>query len=137
MASLIAIDKVYNVFKKKKIDLALLHCVSSYPTKDGSSYLSNINFLKKRFDCEIGISDHTNDIKIPIYGNLLGAKIIEKHLKIDEKHKCVDSPVSITGKQLQALKNEIDNIKMILRTTSVGIRKEEQGSKIFKRNKIL
>ena len=137
MASLDEIDKVYYTFKKKKIDLALLHCVSSYPCKDKSSYLSNINFLKKRFKCEIGISDHTNDIKIPIYGNLLGAKIIEKHLKIDEKHKCVDSPVSITGKQLRALKIEIDNIKMILKTASFGIRKEERGSKIFKRNRIL
>jgi len=137
MASLNEIDKIYNVFKKKRIDLALLHCVSSYPSKDDSSYLSNINFLKKRFNCEIGISDHTNDIKIPIYGNLLGAKIIEKHLKIDEKHKCVDSPVSITGKQLQSLKIEIDNIRKILKTASFGIRKEERGSKIFKRNKIL
>ena len=137
MASLNEIDKVYNVFKKKRVDLALLHCVSSYPSKDDSSYLSNINFLKKRFNCEIGISDHTNDIKIPIYGNLLGAKIIEKHLKINEKHKCVDSPVSITGKQQQALKIEIDNIRKILKTASFGIRKEERGSKIFKRNKIL
>ena len=66
MASLKEIDKIYSKFKKKKIDLALLHCISSYPNKDDSSYLSNINFLKNRFKCEIGISDHTNDIKIPI-----------------------------------------------------------------------
>ena len=137
MASLKEIDKIFSKFKKKKIDLALLHCISSYPNKDDSSYLSNINFLKNRFKCEIGISDHTNDIKIPIYGNLLGAKIIEKHLKIDKKHKCVDAPVSITGKQFHALKNEIENITKILSKASFGTRKEEKGSKIFKRNKIL
>lgn len=137
MASLKEIDKIYSKFKKKKIDLALLHCISSYPNKDDSSYLSNINFLKNRFKCEIGISDHTNDIKIPIYGNLLGATIIEKHLKIDKKHKCVDAPVSITGKQFHVLKNEIDNITKILSKVSFGTRKEEKGSKIFKRNKIL
>jgi len=137
MSSLKEIDKIYNKFKKNNIDLALLHCISSYPNKDDSSYLSNINFLKNKFKCEIGISDHTNDIKIPIYGNLLGAKIIEKHLKIDKKHKCVDAPVSITGKQFHALKNEIDNIAKILSKASFGIRKEEKGSKIFKRNKIL
>lgn len=137
MASLNEIESVYNTFKKKKIDLALLHCVSSYPNKDKSSYLSNIIFLKKKFNCEIGISDHTSDIKIPIYGNLLGAKIIEKHLKIDENHKCVDAPVSITGSQLRSLKNETDNIKEILNEVSFGTRKEEKGSKIFKRKKIL
>lgn len=137
MASLKEIDKVYKIFKKKKIDLALLHCVSSYPNKNQSSYLSNINFLKNRFKCGIGISDHTNDIKIPIYGNLLGANIIEKHLKINDNHKCVDASVSITGKQLHELKLETDNIKKILNIVSFGIRKEEKGSKIFKRNKIL
>ena len=137
MASLKEIDKVHKIYKNKKIELALLHCVSSYPNKDESSYLSNISFLKNRFKCEIGISDHTNDIKIPLYGNLLGANIIEKHLKIDNNHKCVDAPVSITGKQLNTLKLEIDNIKKILNITSFGTRKEEKGSKIFKRNKIL
>ena len=137
MASLKEIDKVYKVFKKKGIDLALLHCVSSYPNKDDSSHLSNIPFLKNRFKCEIGISDHTNDIKIPIYGNLIGAKIMEKHLKINDNHKCVDASVSITGKQLLQLKLETDNIKKILKAVSFGVRKEEIGSKIFKRNKIL
>jgi|TARA_B110000114_G_scaffold185630_1_gene233606 N,N'-diacetyllegionaminate synthase len=137
MASLKEIDKVYKIYKKNKVDLALLHCVSSYPNTDSSSYLSNINFLKNRFDCEIGISDHTNDIKIPIYGNLIGANIIEKHLKISENHKCVDAPVSITGKQLYALKLETENIKKILNVASFGIRKVEKGSRIFKRNKIL
>ena len=137
MASLKEIDKVHKIFRKKKIDLALLHCVSSYPNKDKSSYLSNINFLKNRFKCEIGISDHTNDIKIPIYGNLLGANIIEKHLKINDDHICVDASVSITGKQLHKLKLEMDNIKKILNVVSFGIRKEEKGAKIFKRNKIL
>ena len=137
MSSLSAITNTNNLFKKKNIETGILHCISSYPNKDDSSYLSNINFLKNRFKCEIGISDHTNDIKIPIYGNLLGATIIEKHLKIDKKHKCVDAPVSITGKQFHVLKNEIDNITRILSKVSFGTRKEEKGSKIFKRNKIL
>ena len=77
----------FSDFKKKNIELALLHCVSSYPNKDINSYLANIEFLKDKFKCPIGISDHTNDIKVPIYGNLLGAKIIEKHLKINIKQK--------------------------------------------------
>ena len=137
MATLGEIKKVYKIFKKKKIDLALLHCISSYPNKDSGSYLSNIKFLKEKFNCEIGISDHTNEIKIPIYGNLLGAKIIEKHLKIDKNHRCIDAPVSITGEQFHDLKLEIDNIKKILNIASFGTRKEGRSSKIFKRNKIL
>ena len=136
MASYNEIKKVYKKFKEKKVDISLLHCVSSYPNKDETSYLSNISYLKKKFRCEIGISDHTNDIKIPIYGNLLGANIIEKHLKINHNHKCVDSAVSITGTQMKTLKSELDKIKVIINKTRFGVRKAEKESVIFKRKKI-
>ena len=136
MATFKEINKIYKMFNLKNINLAILHCVSSYPNKEKSSYLSNVSFLQKKFKCPIGISDHTNDIKIPIYGTLLGAKVIEKHLKIDKKHRCVDSPVSITGKQLKILRNEVDKISEILNRPKFGVRPEEVGTKIFKRKKI-
>tara|TARA_B100000780_G_scaffold229515_1_gene169129 strand:- start:277 stop:1104 length:828 start_codon:yes stop_codon:yes gene_type:complete len=136
MASLEEIDKVYKLFNKKKVELALLHCISSYPNTENNSYLSNIKYLQNKYKCQIGISDHTNGIKIPIYGKLLGANIIEKHLKIDHNHKCVDSPVSITGTQLKQLRDEIDNIDTIMNNPNFGIRKVEKNSVIFKRNKI-
>lgn len=136
MAKLKEIDKINSLFKIKKIKLSILHCISSYPNKDESSYLSNIDFLKKRYKSEIGISDHTNDIKIPIYGKLLGANIIEKHLKINKRHKCIDAPVSITGDQFRELRDEITKIDTIFGKISFGLRKEEKNSKIFKRGKI-
>ena len=136
MANEKEIINVYNFFKKKKIDLTLLHCVSSYPTKEADSYLSNIRYLIKKFNCKIGLSDHTNDIKIPIYGSILGATVIEKHLMIDQNHKCVDAPVSITGKQLKKLRTEIDDLKIILKKHKFGIKNPEKGAKIFKRKKI-
>ena len=136
MASYNEIRDVYKKFKRKRIDIALLHCVSSYPNKDETSYLSNIGYLKKKFRCEIGISDHTNQIKIPIYGNILGANIIEKHLKINQSHRCVDSPVSITGEQLKKLKEELNKIKIIINKPKFGIRESEKGTVIFKRKKI-
>tara|TARA_Y100001970_G_scaffold287597_1_gene412662 strand:+ start:1895 stop:2734 length:840 start_codon:yes stop_codon:yes gene_type:complete len=136
MATFHEIKKIHKMFNSKNINLTILHCVSSYPNKEKSSYLSNISFLRKKFKSLIGISDHTCDIKIPIYGTLLGAKVIEKHLKINHKHKCVDSPVSITGKQLRNLRNEVDKISEILNKPKFGVRPEETGTKIFKRKKI-
>jgi|TARA_Y100000294_G_scaffold173442_1_gene189597 sialic acid synthase SpsE len=136
MSSLSEIKKIYRLFRTKSVDLSILHCVSSYPNHERSSYLSNISFLKEKFKSPIGISDHTNDIKIPIYGTLLGAKIIEKHIKINDSHKCADSKVSITGKQLKLLRSEVDKISEILNKPKFGVRPEEIGIKIFKRKKI-
>ena len=136
MASFNEIKKIYKMFHSRDIDLAILHCVSSYPNDEKNSYLSNISFLQKKFRCPIGISDHTNDIKIPIYGTILGAKIIEKHIKISHAHNCVDSKVSITGKQLKTLRNEVDKINEILNNPKFGVRPAEINAKIFKRKKI-
>tara|TARA_Y200000002_G_scaffold376401_1_gene380195 strand:+ start:16 stop:831 length:816 start_codon:yes stop_codon:yes gene_type:complete len=136
MASVKEIKKIHNFLKFKKIETAFLHCVSSYPNKEESSYLSNIDFLKKEIKCEIGLSDHTNGIKIPIYAYLKGARIIEKHFKINLKHKCVDSPVSITSSQFVELINELNKIDKILGKPKFGIRKEERKTKQFKRKKI-
>ncbi len=136
MANLNEVKKVYNFFKKKKVELVLLHCISSYPNKEENSYLSNINYLKKKFSCEVGLSDHTNGIKIPIYANVLGAKIIEKHFKINSKHKCVDAPVSIDPYQLKSLKNEMIKITNIMNSIKFGVRKEERIARQFKRKKI-
>ena len=136
MATLKEINKIYNIYRSKKIKLSFLHCISSYPNEDKSSYLSNIIYLREKFNCVVGISDHTNDIKIPIYGTILGAKIIEKHIKLNHKHKCVDSSVSITGNQLKNLRTEVDKIARIVNIPLFGIRPEEKKSKIFKRKKI-
>ncbi len=137
MSNLKEIENIFKIYKKRSIKLYILHCISSYPNKEHNSLLSNIEFLKKKFNCNIGLSDHTNGIKIPIYANLLGANIIEKHFKLNKDHKCVDSSVSITGDQLKKLAKEINNIDKILGQPKFGIRTSEKGSIIFKRKKII
>lgn len=137
MASLNEIKKTYKMFKTNKVDLALLHCISSYPNKEEASYLSNIKYLKSKFDCTIGFSDHTNDINTSIYSFLLGAKIIEKHFVISKSMNCIDKPVSIDSFQFKEMKREIDRLIRILGKIKFGIRPEEKNTKIFKRKKIL
>ena len=137
MAKLAEIKKTYRLFKKKNIDLAILHCISSYPNKDETSYLSNIDYLKKKFNCTIGFSDHTNDIKTSIYSVLLGAKIIEKHFMISKKINCVDKPVSVDPFQFKEMRIEIEKLTKIISKPKFGVRPEEKKALVFKRNKIL
>ena len=115
---------------------SLLHCVSSYPLDEKKSYLNNLIFMKKKFNCDIGLSDHTPDIKTSIYGYLLGSKIIEKHFMLSKKDNCVDKSVSITPAQMKDLKNQLLNIDEILGKVSFGIRPNERNSISFKRKKI-
>ena len=133
MASMKEIKKTNNIFKNKKIPYSFLHCISSYPNLERNSYLSNILDLKKKLNCSIGFSDHTNDIKTSIYSYILGAKIIEKHFYLGKGHNCVDKPVSIDPDQMKKLKNELLNINVIMGKVKYGIRKEEKKAVRFKR----
>ena len=137
MATINEIRKINSLLTKNKIEHALLHCVSSYPNHEKNSYLKNITYLKESFNCTIGLSDHTDNIKTSIYSYLLGASIIEKHFKLSQKDNCVDSPVSITPKQMETMVKNISEANKILGKVSFGIRPVEKKSLIFKRKRIL
>ncbi len=133
MSNLDEIEDAYNILKEGTNNIAILHCISSYPTIEKDSNLSNIYKIQERYDCIIGQSDHTNDIKVPIYAAAAGAQILEKHFKIDESFECIDSPVSITELQMQKLIKEVRGLEEIFGNESFGIRESEEGAKIFRR----
>ena len=133
MSNLDEIEDAYKILKEGTDSIAILHCISSYPTIEKDSNLSNIYKIQERYDCIIGQSDHTSDIKVPIYAAAAGAQILEKHFKIDEEFECIDSPVSITEVQMKGLIEEVRSLEKIFGNESFGIRKSEEGAKIFRR----
>ena len=115
------------ILKKNKINYALLHCVTIYPTPFKLLNLSRLNFLKK-FTSEIGYSDHTpsfghNKNLASLAAVYLGAKYVERHIRIyDQKHS-KDGPVSI-------LPSEISEIVMFSKLSN-----KEKKEYIFKKYK--
>ena len=63
--------------------LAILHCVSSYPVSPEQANLRSIPFLSEKLACTIGYSDHTIGIDAALLAIALGARIIEKHFTLD------------------------------------------------------
>lgn len=63
-----------------KIDFALMHCVSSYPTPTSQAQLGWIRALSDRFGRVSGYSDHTTELFAGALAVACGASIIEKHL---------------------------------------------------------
>lgn len=121
------------IFELARCEYAFLHCISSYPTDEKDSLLSNILELQKMDIKIVGLSDHTNDIKVPLIGITMGAKIIEKHFKLDKNHECVDSIVSITPKKFKKLIRKSNEIFKIQGKPKFGLRKQETSSLQFKR----
>ena len=133
MSNLKEINTAYNILTQKTDKIALLHCISSYPTEENDANLLAISHLKESFNCVIGHSDHTNDIKVPLLAVAAGAQVIEKHFKIDDNMDCVDAPVSISESQLKELVSGIREIEKIFGDGFMGITSAEKEIVPFRR----
>ena len=133
MSNLEEIKEAYKILSTGTKNIAILHCISSYPTDEKDARLSNIYSLQNEFDCIIGQSDHTNDIFVPLCAVSAGAQILEKHYKVDDSFDCIDSPVSITENQMKKLVEETRRIERIFGNEEFGVRETEKGIVQFRR----
>ena len=78
------VDQAITVFSEAGMDqLALMHCVTSYPTPVAEVNLKAMEGLRTGFNGPIGYSDHTQGHHICLAAVAMGAQIIEKHITLD------------------------------------------------------
>ncbi|MDB9907239.1 pseudaminic acid synthase [Gammaproteobacteria bacterium] len=87
-------------------ELILLKCTSAYPASPKNSNLLNIPHMKKMFNCEVGLSDHTLGIGSAVASVALGATVIEKHITLSREDGGVDSTFSMEPDDMKALVTE-------------------------------
>ncbi len=75
----------------------LLHCLTSYPAPENEANLKTIPFMKERWHCPAGLSDHSlHPVLLPALAAALGAVLVEKHITLDRKAGGLDDPVALT-----------------------------------------
>ncbi len=122
-----SIKKTVFFLRKKKVDFALLHCVSDYPVSDKDLQLENIKILKKMFPSTvIGYSDHSKSLAPSILSISYGAEIIEKHFTLSHKLKGPDIICSMDGNNLR----EIIKAAKIFNYKKINTRKITLNEKI-------
>lgn len=115
MCTLKEIEEAIEVLRKitnKKI--TILHCNTEYPTPFSDVNLLAMNTLRNKFGIEIGYSDHTLGIEVPIAAVALGATIIEKHFTLNKTLPGPDHAASIEPDELEAMVTSIRNIEKAL-----------------------
>jgi N-acetylneuraminate synthase/N,N'-diacetyllegionaminate synthase len=98
----------------QKNSITILHCNTEYPTPMLDVNLKAMLSLKKEFQVNIGYSDHTLGIEVPIAAVALGATVIEKHFTLDKKMEGPDHKASLDPLELKQMVNSIRNIEMAL-----------------------
>lgn len=111
MSSWDEIDVAVNFLKEKGVNYGVMQCSSIYPTPANKVGLNNINEMKERYDCAVGLSDHSGTIFSGLAATTLGANILEVHVTFDKNMFGPDTSSSITFHELVLLKQGVSFIE--------------------------
>ena len=106
--------KILIKFGTKLNQITILHCNTEYPTPLSDINLNSLLYLKSKFNCNYGLSDHSLSIDVPSYAVAMGASIIEKHFTISRRLKGPDHKASLTPNELKKMIKKINDTLIIL-----------------------
>lgn len=114
MASLKEIEEAIDVLEEagiQRADITVLHCNTEYPTPMQDVNLKAMLTIQEAFKINIGYSDHTLGIEVPVAAVALGATVIEKHFTLDNNLPGPDHKASLEPAELKAMVQGIRNIE--------------------------
>lgn len=115
MSNIAQVATAYDTLMKAGApSVALLHCTTNYPCPKDEVNLRAMNTLKEAFKCQVGYSDHTMGVEVPIAAVAIGAEIIEKHFTLDRTMDGPDHKASLEPAELKQMVDSIRNIEVAL-----------------------
>ncbi len=91
-------------------NVVLLKCCSAYPAPYEDINLETMVDMGSKFNCVIGLSDHTMGSAVSVAAVAMGAKVIEKHLTLARADGGVDSAFSMEPAEFKEM---VDNIRIV------------------------
>ncbi|WP_079682588.1 N-acetylneuraminate synthase [Macellibacteroides fermentans] len=140
MCDMTDIDNAIQVLLKfgvTKEQITVLHCNTEYPTPMHDVNLNAMKAIADKFEVNIGYSDHTKGIEVPIAAVALGATVIEKHFTLDKTMEGPDHKASLEPQELIAMTNAIRNIEMALGSGEKKVTSSEINNKSVARKSIV
>lgn len=115
-----SIDAVWKVWcdascrRRLQGHVALLHCTSLYPTPPSEVNLRAMDTLAEAFGLDVGYSDHTEGVLIPVAAVARGAKVIEKHFTLDRTLPGPDHQASLEPSELAGMVADIRRLEQAI-----------------------
>ena len=135
MATFAELDETVEAAKSAGCkDLVLLKCTSTYPSTPDDSNILTIPEMRKRYGCEIGLSDHTMGIGVAVAAVALGATVIEKHFTLHREDGGVDSTFSMEPHEMAQLVIETERAWQAMGKVQDGTTEKEKSSLVFRRS---
>ena len=113
-------------------EVAVLHCISSYPAKPEEMNIATIPALAKKLKIPIGLSDHSLAHTASVAAVALGACIIEKHFTLLRSDGGPDAAFSLEPKEMKQLVKEIRETEAAIGKPLLKTGNRELENKIFR-----
>lgn len=126
-------DAVRTIEKTGNKDLALLQCITNYPSKIESANIRVIDGYRKQFGCVVGYSDHAPGDTVVLGAVARGAKVIEKHFTLDRSDVGPDHPHSMEPDEFAAMIQKTRDLEKALGTPRKEVVEEESETYIVQR----
>jgi len=110
LASVEDLNEAVAILRAHHTPYIILKCVSAYPTPIEAMNIASIPWLKEKFACPVGLSDHTLGAEASYAATALGAVLIEKHFRLVDDDTSVDAAFSMPLSELPGLKRTINAI---------------------------
>jgi N-acetylneuraminate synthase len=104
------IDAAVGLLREHGSPFAILQCTSKYPCPPEDVNLSAIQTLAERFQCPVGLSDHTPDVHTSVASVALGARCVEKHFTLSRRLYGPDHHASLEPEDLRRL---VDGVRQV------------------------
>ncbi len=138
MATLPEIEAALGALKEHGGDsITLLHCNTQYPTPYEDVNLLALNELHCELGVDVGYSDHTPGIEVPIAAVALGARVIEKHFTLDKTMEGPDHLASLDPNELREMISSIRHIEKALGYAEKRVTDSELANRSVARRSIV
>jgi pseudaminic acid synthase len=114
--------------------VVMLHCVSSYPATFADANVRTVRDMARRFDCPIGLSDHTPGTAASVAAVAMGASVIEKHFTLARADGGPDAAFSLEPAEFKALVDDTKAAWAALGQAHYDVLGSERGSLLFRRS---
>jgi sialic acid synthase SpsE len=94
--------------------LAILQCVAEYPSPAQRLNLRAMDMLARRFDCPVGLSDHSPGIHIAPAAVAMGACLVEKHFTTDRRRPGPDHHFALEPGELKEMVAHIRDVEQAM-----------------------
>lgn len=113
--------------------ITLLKCTSAYPANASEANIATMVDMARKFDCDVGISDHTPGIGVAVAAVALGASVIEKHLTLRRADGGPDAAFSMEPEEFSQMSLECQRAAAAIGTVHYGPTPGEAASMLLRR----